>query len=276
MAEEYRQILDILLINYGFDASVFEKTFFERSVQKRVADTGSISLGHYLETLFKDSDENKFLRRQLLNGFSEFFRNSLTFAVLEHFILSDYFLSPNPKRSETRVWSAACAGGHEVYSIAILLEELIRKYNKALNYRIFATDQNTDSVVFAADGKYPTHALKKIPFHYLENWFTRHDDSYEINSKLKSRIDFSVFDLLDTKNLCPPACIFGDFDIIICANLLFYYDNNRQQQIIEKISRCLAEGGVLVTGEAERDIFLKNHWKEVYPRSAIFAKKHGK
>jgi chemotaxis methyl-accepting protein methylase len=276
MTEKYRQILDLLLINYGFDASVFEKSFFEKSVQKRMADTGSINLGHYMDTLVKDSDENKWLKKQLLNGFSEFFRNSLTFAVLEHIILPDFLLNANRKRSETRIWSAACAGGHEAYSIAILFEELKRKFNQTPVYRIFGTDRNPESVVFATEGKYPAFALKKIPLSYLEKWFNHNGDLYDIVPELKSKIDFSVFDLFDTNYNCPPACIFGDFDIIVCANLLFYYDNHHQQQVVEKISRCLAEGGFLVTGEAERDIFLKNHWKEVYPRSAIFAKKHGK
>lgn len=275
MAEEYRQILDILLINYGFDVSVFEETFFERSVQKRIGETNSGSLEHYIRLLKEDSGEKTWLKRQLLNGFSEFFRNSLTFSVMEYLILADMFFLTNRKRREARIWSAACAGGQEPYSIAILLEELKRKYNQSLEYRIFATDQNPESIEFGSIGKFPAFSLKKIPFIYLENWFTSDGKSYVISPSIKSKIDFSVFDLLDTKNFCPPECIFGDFDIIVCANLFFYYDNNRQNQIIEKLSRCLAEGGFLVTGEAEREIFLKKQWKEVYPRSSIFNKKQG-
>jgi chemotaxis methyl-accepting protein methylase len=59
---------------------------------------------------------------------------------------------------------------------------------------------------------------------------------------------------------------------VVCANLLFYYNHEYQNVIIEKAGGCLSKGGFLVTGEAEREILVANNYREVFPHSAIFQK----
>jgi len=81
-----------------------------------------------------------------------------------------------------------------------------------------------------------------------------------------------VFDLFDEQLLCPPGCIFGDFDLVLCSNLLFYYKDEYRKSILERIGKCMKSGGYLVTGEVERDILLCHNFREVFPQSAIFQK----
>jgi chemotaxis protein methyltransferase CheR len=90
---------------------------------------------------------------------------------------------------------------------------------------------------------------------------------------LKNNIDFSVFDLLSGQFSCPPASIFGEFDIVVCANMLFYYKNKYRQAILEKTGNCMANAGYLVTGETERQILIDHNYSEAFPQSAIFRKK---
>ncbi|MCX6307979.1 MAG: hypothetical protein NTY32_03790, partial [Bacteroidia bacterium] len=68
----------------------------------------------------------------------------------------------------------------------------------------------------------------------------------------------------------PPESIFGDFDLIVCANLLFYYKPEYQNAILEKAVKALSKGGYLVTGEVERPLLIRNFFKEAYPFSAIY------
>jgi chemotaxis methyl-accepting protein methylase len=79
-----------------------------------------------------------------------------------------------------------------------------------------------------------------------------------------------VFDLFSEQLSCPPASIFGDFDLMVCANLLFYYKNEDRKIILKKAGKCLAKGGFIITGETERDILIRHNYHEVFPQSAIF------
>ena len=88
-----------------------------------------------------------------------------------------------------------------------------------------------------------------------KQWFRKHYETYSVVKKLKKNIDFSVFDLFDDHLSCPPESIFGDFDIVFCANLLFYYKPEFRKIILEKTCNSLAKGGYLITGESERENF---------------------
>jgi chemotaxis protein methyltransferase CheR len=206
----------------------------------------------------------------LLNSYSEFFRNSLTFSVLERIVLPDIIFNENiEKRKTIRIWSAACASGQEAYSLAILLEGF-NNGAKKVAYRIFGTDIDNEQVRIAQQGHYSADQIGNVTHKQLKKWFAREGDQYKVMPELKSNIEFSVFDLLSSQYSSPPESIFGGFDIVMCANLLFYYQADSQKTIIEKIKGAMAENGYLITGETERDILLKHGFKEVFPQSAIY------
>jgi chemotaxis methyl-accepting protein methylase len=124
----------------------------------------------------------------------------------------------------------------------------------------------------AVEGRYSANALDNVSLKRANQWFTKHGDVYTVKQDMKKRIDFSVFDLCNEQLVCPPASIFGDFDLVVCANLLFYYKPEYQKIIVEKAGNCLTNGGYLITGETERDIVLGYNFREVFPQSAIFQK----
>jgi chemotaxis methyl-accepting protein methylase len=107
----------------------------------------------------------------------------------------------------------------------------------------------------------------------VNQWFTKKSDTYSVKQELKKNIDFSVFDLFSGQFSSPPASIFGEFDIVVCANLLFYYKDEFRQAILEKTGNCMATGGYLVTGETERQILTDHNYTETFPQSAIFTRK---
>jgi chemotaxis methyl-accepting protein methylase len=89
-------------------------------------------------------------------------------------------------------------------------------------------------------------------------------------------VDFSIYDLLDEHSSCPQASLFGDFDLIFCCNVLFYYRADIRQRILAKISRALAPGGYLVTDEVERECVANHHsLYAVAPPAAVFKKEAG-
>ncbi len=266
-----KHITDLLSRSHANDVSPYDESFLEASLRKRMTETQCGSAEHYCRFLEHSSDERSLFYDSLRICYSEFFRNPLTFGVLERIVLPSLILKKkNGTRNELRIWSAACAAGQEAYSLAIVLEEFKIGSGEQFTYRIFATDRCDVQIREAQHGSYSASALGNINLHRASHWFTNHGDSYTVHPALKEHIDFSVFDLLSEHISCPPASIFGDFDLVVCANILFYYKQEHRSAILEKAGSCLARGGFIVTGEAEREIFLNHHYREAFPHSAIF------
>jgi chemotaxis protein methyltransferase CheR len=264
---------NLLLQSHGIDISYYDESFLDKCLQNRIEKNRCSSLGEFFKLLKQSNSEQQAFIETLQNSYSEFFRSPLTFAVLERIILPSFISKKlENKRKEFRIWSAACAGGEEVYSLAILLEEF-KTGNDEIKSRIFATDRNATRISEAEKGQYMVTALDKLSVSRAKKWFSKQSDVYTVKPELKANIEFSVFDLDDRKLSSPPASIFGDFDLIICANLLFYYKEEFRKIILEKFANCLADGGYLVTGEAEREILMKYNYHEVFPQSAVFQKK---
>ncbi len=251
--------------------SRYNMAFYNRAILKRIDELKFESIEGYMEFFRKDDGEKDILNDSLRISYSEFFRNPLTCAVLERLLLPLVITKKtNARRNEMRIWSASCAGGQEPYTLAILLEEQRKKISSGLTYRIFATDIAADALAEAKNGLYEYSDVKNVSLTRLDEWFERRALQYEVKPVLKERIEFSEFDLFSENASCPPGSIFGDFDLVVCANVLFYYTKEYQDKILEKASLCLAPDGFLMTGETEREIVMNNGWAEVYPQSAIF------
>lgn len=288
------QIIEILMQSYGIDVSKYDESFLDKSIRKRITETHCTEIEEYSRLLERENKEVSILSDSLRVNYSEFFRNALTFAVLERIVLPELGISmgvrecgssrkptnshaPSPTHSRTRkrelrIWSAACAAGQEAYSLAILLEELKSDYGNRFSYRIFATDQDESQVNAARNGQYSAAALNNLSLKRAGQWFTRKGETYTVNAELKKNMDFSVFDLFSENLSSPPGSIFGDFDLVFCANLLFYYKKEYRKIILEKTGKSLAAGGFLELGEVEREILLNYGYKEVFPQSAVFRK----
>lgn len=266
------QIIEVMSQKHGMDISMYNGSFLERSFEKRLSATGSNSSGAYLLHLSDDRNEAGTLLHSLSVSYSEFFRNPLTFALLEQMILPRLVEEMEKAGgTEIRIWSAACAAGQEAYSVAILLEELALTRGKAIPYRIFATDICERELVEAREGIYDVAAVKNVRLRHLSDCFSRRGETYAVAPRLRERVDFSLYDLLDGESTCPPACIFGDFDLIFCSNVLFYYRPELQQAILKKMQQCLTPHGYFVTGEAERGIVKDScAFHELAPPITIF------
>lgn len=275
MQETFHHISRILLQSQGIDISKYDVSFLNKSLQKRITETHCTTAEEYYTFLEQNKNEGEIFQKLLHNNYSEFFRNPLTFSLLERIILPSLILKKkNTKNKEIRIWSAACAAGQEAYSLAMLLEELKNGNVNNYNYRIFATDQCESQINEARKGIYSAAELNSLNMKRVKQWFTKNADSFTIKPELKENIDFSVFDLLSEQLSAPPASIFGDFDLVICANLLFYYKPEYRKIILEKATNCLANGGFIAVGEAERDILIKDNYIEAFPQSAIFQNKN--
>ena len=249
-----KEVIDLVREVHGFDLSCFDETFFIQSLQRRRTATATAMIEEYLELLRQSPAEAKNLLESMDVVYSEFFRNPLAFTLLEQALLPGIFEEKEKSGGEIRVWSAGCATGQEAWSAAILLDEMVGRRSRPLSYRIIATDRSESALAQARTGRYHIEALGSLKTRYLRSAFSRQGDYFTVVPRLRQKVTFTVYDLLDTETFCPPESIFGNFDVIFCCNILLYYRQTIQTQVLKKFRRCLTRSGYLITDETERRI----------------------
>lgn len=140
MDETFDAIIRLANHALGRDLLVYDKALLEKSLDRRMATTGIKTARDYGVYLAETPAEAEKFVDSLHIAFSEFFRNPLTFALIEQLVLPDFVRATNgAERAEIRVWSAGCAAGQEAYSLAMLFDDMVSEWRPPVAYRIFAT-----------------------------------------------------------------------------------------------------------------------------------------
>lgn len=262
----------ILRRAYGPDVSTYEASFLAKSLELRYTQAGCSSRATYLQRLAVDRNEADILLRSLNISYSAFFRNPLTFALLAQAVLPS--LLDAADHAGVRVWSAGCAAGQEAWSLAMQLDDLAAGREQPVPFRIIATDISDDALTRARRGIYDAADAQNVSLKFARTYLVVDGDNYTIAPILRKRVDFSVYDLLDAASSSPAASIYGDFDLVVCSNVLFYYRPDIRQRIIDKLCHALRPGGYFVTGEAEREIVVgRKELQGVSPSTTVFRKR---
>ncbi len=261
----------IILQWLGQDVAAYDDSFLQQMVAKTASGEGFHKVAAFLENLENNLEHKQHFIQSLRVGYSAFYREPLTYAVLDQVILPEIIsLRQADKRKEIRIWSAASAAGQEAYTLAMLMENQLKCKSGGLCYRIFATDANPEQINLAQNGIYNDASLENLPFKMVNDWLVKKNEGFAIKDELKERITFSVFDLLNPVFTAPPESIFGSFDLVVCANLLFYYNPANRRIILKKMHQSMSPEAILVTGETETGILNKSNFRQLYQNVAIF------
>ncbi len=246
--ESNDKIIKLLHEKRGFDFSGYRGAMIERRLQKRIYATKSENKDEYYNYLLQNPDEFDLLIDVFTINVSRFFRDAPTFEYLSKIIIPDLFLS---KENSLRIWSAGCSFGEEPYSVAILLNEFLKKEKFKKDIHIFATDLDKKALAKASIGTYNFDSIKDTKYGILKDYFTPDGNQFTIDPEIKKRIQFSFFNLLDKNHLSPPESIFGGFDLVLCRNVLIYFEPEYQKEIFIKLHKSIKMNGYLILGEAE-------------------------
>ena len=269
MNNNVNRIAEFLIRTKGIDIRCYDDLYVSKLIEKRLQSRGLDSGFDYCSLVETETEEAFELITALNNTYSEFFRNTLTFEILGQIVIP----ALTKQKKEIRIWSSACAAGQEPYSIAILCDEISKLTNRLPRFRIFASDINTAELKKAVEGIYSENSLGNVTLKRLTNYFERENGNYRVKQHLKSYIDFSEYNLFNSENIVPSASIFGNFDLVFCTNLLFYFKPECSQLILKKITRSLAPGGYLITGETEAAMIDDKFYREVFSLSSVFQKR---
>jgi chemotaxis methyl-accepting protein methylase len=252
MTNGISRILEFVHETERFDFSGYHQSFIEQCLAKRLAATGCSDNWGYLAFLINNPDETRKLADAFTVSFSRFFRNTATFDYIADIVLPA-LLAEKEKCGDAplRIWSAGCARGEEPYSVAILLHELLEQapYRSGLN--IFATDIDTEVLDIAREGRYSRDSVGDVKHGLVKKYFYEEDDLVTLNTEIRKMVDFSIDDITDKNHYAPPDSVFGAFDMVLCRNLLIYFENDYRQLIFEKIHRSLNRYGFMILGKTE-------------------------
>lgn len=246
------------------DKSKIDFTYYKpNTVSRRIARRMTVNqieeLSDYISLVEGNASELNTLFRELLIGVTSFFRDSHMFQMLEGKWLPEAL--ERAQGREFRIWIPGVSTGEEAYSFAILCSEIVEKFDRGVDIKIFATDIDQDAIFFASNGIYPESITADVPPHLLNKYFFRHAESFKVSRALREMVVFAKHDLIKD-----PA--FTNIDLLSCRNVLIYFQQPLQQKVVDTFNFSLRPEGLLVLGPSEttgtaESLFacLDNRWK---------------
>lgn len=249
-SREEEQNFDLLikkissLIN--FNSGSYKKSHLKRRIDVRLRATRSKTYIEYLNYLTKNPSEKGFLFETLAVNVTNFFRNPDCFKAIKEEVLPYIFAFKDEKKQKNvRIWSAGASSGEEIYSIAILLKELLGSALANYEISLVGTDIDEDALNKARVGVYKEQQLRETDPLFIKKYFKKSEKGdYAISDEIKKMVSFSVHDLISGSKL-------SIFDIILCRNVVIYFNKETQNDLFEKFYDSLSQNGFLIIGSSE-------------------------
>jgi chemotaxis protein methyltransferase CheR len=264
--KELKELLETIRIVYGYDFTDYSEASVRRRVVHFMNNKKFASLSVLGSSLLQEERLFEEFIQEVSVTVTEMFRDPAFYKSLRTTVMRRLATYPFIK-----IWIAGCATGEEVYSIAILLEETGLLGRSV----IYATDINQRSLKIARDGVYPLEAMKSFTVNYqnsggnrpFSEYYKAKYNSVMFNKSLKQNIVFSAHNLaVDTS--------FNEFQLIICRNVLIYFNQQLQNKVIKLFYESLCPFGMLGLGNKESLLFSdkRSSFEEIDRKEKIYIK----
>ena len=240
---EIRLLLEAIYQLYGYDFRSYSPASMRRRIMHRLTMSGFSTVLEMTDRVLRDRQFFVILLNDLTVNVTEMFRDPEFYKAFREEVVPVLKTFPFIK-----IWHAGCSTGGEIYSMAILLEEE-GLYERAM---LYATDIDKNVLAAAKKGIYPIHAFKQYTDNYrraggrqsLSDYATARYDSVIMEQRLKRNIVFADHDLATDQ-------VFGEMHVILCRNVLIYFDRPLQQRVFRLFGESLDMGGFLCLGTKE-------------------------
>ncbi|UPT71885.1 MAG: protein-glutamate O-methyltransferase CheR [Flavobacterium sp. JAD_PAG50586_2] len=228
---------------YGYDFAGYSHASFKRRLE-RVYQLGDfVSFQEFLYKVKTDVNYLTYVIEEITVNVTEMFRDPSFYKVLREEILPALRSKPF-----IRIWHAGCSTGQEVYSMAILLSEQ-GLLNKSI---IYATDLNATVLETAKKGLFPLKLMKEYAENYRASGGKEDFSGYYIANYGFAKFDdvFSKKMVFSQHNLVSDSS-FNEFDLILCRNVMIYFDKELQERVLHLLDDSMAKLGYLALGTKE-------------------------
>ncbi|MGP1587762.1 MAG: CheR family methyltransferase [Treponemataceae bacterium] len=267
-----------LLTNQEFE--IFKKKIYEESgitfsdtnrsildsrLKEKLREKNLTSVMDYYNMCISDKEEMKLLLDSITTNLTRFFRNQAHFDAFINYVIPHVIENKRANGENIiKIWSAGCSTGEEPYTIAMILKEILPP---PFTFQILASDISLKSLMVGQKGFYPESRIQGIPEKYLNSYFIKTEDGYQVCSDLMKCIKFDYHNLKNDSGL-------RNLDVVFCRNVLIYFDEAAQNDTINKFWNSMAPKSYLYIGHSEslfgmdtKFEFLKTEWACLYQKN---------
>ena len=247
----------------GIDLGNDKKPLLMGRVRSRMRSLGIQCFDDYFKHIRNDLSGREVIHLldSITTNHTFFFREEFHFKIISDLVLDRI----RNEQRKIRIWCAASSTGEEPYSIGMwLLNEFEKNNIHNVDLKILATDLSTNALRCARTGEYPQRRIESVPKNFQDKYFTKSgtgsDARYQVRSELRDlityrRLNLSVF----------PYPMKNPFDLIICRNVMIYFDEILRKRLVSAFSSMLAPGGLLIVGLTETAMGMTDTMKFVHP-----------
>ncbi len=240
-------LLEAIFKRYGYDFRNYARASIERRTRRFLSKSGCRTIPEMIDRLLNDEVFFGGLVRDFSITVTELFRDPRVYASLRRQVVP--MLKTHPF---IKIWHAGCATGEEAYSLAILLKEE-GLYDRAT---IFVTDFNDGALQKARQGIYSTDKIKEGTRNYqaaggknsFSDYYQARYDAVALDGALRKNMTFANYNLVTDG-------VFGEMHLILCRNVLIYFDRELQNRVFGLFGDSLVRGGFLCLGSKESPTF---------------------
>lgn len=238
---EFEQIRRLAYDTFGLDLKQGKEELVTARLRRLVRKGGHRSFQEYYRSIVQDPTGESLIAMidALATNHTSFLREPDHFEFLRREVLPGL-----ASRDTIDVWSAACATGEEVWTLAMVLSE----FAPARKARLTATDISNRALAFARAATYPAERCAGIPPQWLSRYFRSEGNppsAYSVAASLRAAASFRRL------NLVEPFSWPRLFPVIFCRNVMIYFDRPTQERVVRQLADCLEPGGYLFVGHAE-------------------------
>lgn len=236
-------LLEAIKRQYDYDFNNYAKASIKRRIKNTAVTLNCDHISDLIPKVLHDREAINVFLKAMSVTVTDMFRDPWVFKIIRENVLPAVSMFP-----QINIWHAGCATGEEVYSMAIMLHEA-----DLLDYvRIYATDFNHKSLGIAQQGIYPLEHIKRFTSNYIEagggksfsDYYDVEGDQAKFIEKLKENIVFTSHNLVEDN-------AFGEMNIVMCRNVLIYFQQILQNKALGLFIESLLPGGFLVLGDKE-------------------------
>nr|WKN35544.1 CheR family methyltransferase [Tunicatimonas sp. TK19036] len=241
---DLRKITEVLKVKYGYDFSDYAMSSFRRRIQRIIDIFQFNSVSEIISKLERDSIFLEAFLAEITVNVTEMFRDPSFWREVRDHIIPNIMLN----HETFSIWHAGCSSGEEVISMTILLKEMgiLDKVN------IIATDIDKPILAKAKKGQIPLKNMELNEKNYiryqgvgaLKDYYQEKDGMAVIDPSLLSGVSFRNFDLVQ-------GTVFNKFDLILCRNVMIYFNQNLQNRVLKKLHESLFKYSYLAVGSKE-------------------------
>ncbi|CAI6076463.1 CheR family methyltransferase [Cohnella sp. JJ-181] len=259
------RLFDRIKRSCGIDFAYYKRSGILRRIERRMRLRGVPDYPAYAEYVDRHPDELLALRKDMLIGVTNFFRDPEAFDALYDRVLPALFKG-NSREREIRIWVAGCSTGEEAYSVAILVRRYLDLTGRSHAVKIFATDLDGESVEYASQGFYSESAVHRLSQADISSYLIQNDGMYRVSLEIRKMIVFAPHNLIKD----PP---FSSLDLITCRNMLIYLQPEMQAKVLSLFHFALNPGAYLFLGPSETIGPLADRFEPLDRRWNIFSRK---